>query len=200
MILNIIGTSGSGKSTLTRKIMDQYDFKVDLHIEGRKRPIGYVLSNEGNGKPLYVVGHYETACGGCDTIAKKQFDTVYELVREYAEKGHVLYEGLLLTAESNRRIELHKERPGELVLIHLTTSLEQCIESIKLRRAERTGVAPEDQPEKDTLRKNAKSKHVGAESSARKFAEAGGTVFHCDRDQAFATACEVLGLDGVISE
>jgi len=200
MIINIIGTSGSGKSTLARKIMAFYDRVTPLYVADgtRKRPIGYRCYRD-DGRTLEVIGHYETACGGCDTIATKQFDTVYARIQAAVERDFdVLYEGLLLSAESRRRVELHEAYPGEVILVHLNTPLETCVESIMQRRADKKNVAVEDLPEPaETVLKNATSKFKGAATSARKFREAGGTVFECDRDQAETVITETLELDGV---
>jgi len=192
MILNIRGTSGSGKSTLARRIMSYYDCRQPFFFPDRKQPIGYLLSKIGSPDPeLFVVGHYETACGGCDTIAEKQFDTVYSLVRARARMGqHVLYEGLLLTAEANRLIALHRDEPGKVVVIQLTTPLELCRESVIARRAAKGS----EKPLGPNFRKNLESKHKAGLATLRRFQAAGVTCFECDRDQAEATACEVLGL------
>jgi shikimate kinase len=200
VIINIIGTSGSGKSTLARKVMDMYCQRVPISDEGRKQPLGYTCTmhdemGEQVGRPLVVLGHYETACGGCDTIPTGQFDRVYQLVRQYHEAGNdVLFEGLLLSAEHNRRAALHNDFPGEVVLVHLTTDFETCIQSIKQRRAAKRGVPVEEQEEKESLRKNALSKYKGSQAIAAKFEAVGGTVFHCDREQAEAVILETLEL------
>ncbi len=183
MIINIRGTSGSGKTTLVRKIMEQYGRCQVYKEPGRRQPIGYVcrepINNNVASQPLAVIGHYETACGGCDTIQK--MDHVYELVRESYKSGyHVLYEGLLLSAEVNRAQALHDDGFPLCIVGLDQVPLEVCLDSVNQRRMDRLG------PEKFTpvKEKNTKSKFKGVQSSMRRFQEAGVRVESCDRDSA----------------
>jgi len=68
-VIQIRGTSGSGKSTLVRQVMGLYYEKQPLFKRGRKQPIGYILTHPDT-PSLFVPGHYESACGGLDTISK----------------------------------------------------------------------------------------------------------------------------------
>jgi hypothetical protein len=43
---------------------------------------------------LYIIGPYETPCGGCDAI--QPYGLIPGLIRKYAARGHVLFEGLLI--------------------------------------------------------------------------------------------------------
>ncbi len=142
MILNIRGTSGSGKSTIVREIMDLYPGNR-LRVKrspspktGRqsKNPLCYVLHrHEPHGRPLVVVGHYESACGGCDTIP--DMDHIFSIVREaHLSSKDVLFEGLLISAEFNRTYALHTDRMP-LMVIGLSTPLEECLASVERRRA-----------------------------------------------------------------
>lgn len=135
MIVNIRGTSGAGKSTLVRAVMSHYASTHPHYVEKRKQPIGYTLHHHYSGKSLYVPGHYETACGGCDTI--KTLDQIFGAVRE-ADSGkiNVLFEGMLLCSDTKRIIELAREVP-ETIIISLTTPIEQCCNNIRKRRAAR---------------------------------------------------------------
>ncbi len=131
MIITLKGCSGSGKSTIVRKVMGLYDEKLPQFIDGRKRPIGYVCRKKGV-KDLFVVGHYETACGGCDTISKA--DYTFELIREKHTQGmNVLFEGLLLTADYNRTAALHTDDIDVRAVV-MNTPLDVCLASINERR------------------------------------------------------------------
>ena len=77
MIINIRGTSGSGKSFLVRHIMRLYPKQVPVYVSDRRQPISYTLSR--SGRKLLVVGHYESVCGGCDTV--HSMDAIFDLVR-----------------------------------------------------------------------------------------------------------------------
>lgn len=202
MIINVRGTSGSGKSTLARLIMELYgerrvlyggsQYLNELQLPQRSRPYGYLMTRPATAtRPLFVPGHYETACGGCDTIAKEQFETVYKLVRHMAGKGcDVLFEGLLLSAESARLIQLHKDGlPVEVV--ELTTPLEQCLEGIKARRLAKGKADEEFAP---SVLKNATSKQKGSASCMRKFELAGVPCMSLDRDAALARVRRLLDL------
>lgn len=197
MIINIRGTSGSGKSTLVRRVMELYNSKTEWRDESmlpeRKRPLGYVLTRNDDGRPLFVPGHYETACGGCDTIAESQFENVYMLVRQFATAGHdVLYEGLLLSAESARAIKLHQDGLGPIMVVALSTPLEVCLDGIRARREAKSGLPAEAFA--DSVLKNATSKQKGTVSCMRKMEEAGIRTRWCSRDDAFNEVVRVLDL------
>ena len=188
MIISIRGTSGSGKSTIVRRVMDLYQFKVAKFIEGRKQPISYELFNEGDSDslPLAVIGHYESPCGGCDTI--HEFDDVFKYVRQAQEDGfHVLFEGVLLYCEIPRTIALAQEFPT--TIIAMTTSIDVCIESINLRRAAKNPLKDDVDP------KNTITKFNGTITSMRRLEEAGVAVRWCDREQAFALILKQFNLN-----
>jgi hypothetical protein len=100
---------------------------------------------------LCIVGHYETACGGCDTI--DGFDYIYDIVNKMADLGRdVVFEGLLINSDVRRLIELGQKYP--LHVVELNTSIETCLESVNQRRRERgveEGVNPRNTIEKKRL-------------------------------------------------
>lgn len=186
MIINIKGTSGSGKSTIVRKIMDLYKGqKIPYKEAGRRQPIGYVLYRseaQHSGKPLAVVGHYETACGGCDTINK--MDRIYELVRQAHQNGYdVLFEGLLLSAEFQRTYKLHADELPLLVL-GMDIPLDVCIESVNKRRWAKNPDKPPVNP------KNTESKWKGTKSTIRKLQEHGVDARWVQREEALELIME----------
>lgn len=173
-IIQIRGTSGSGKSTLTRRIMELYPTKTRVKISGRKQPLGYMLSGMGD-RQLAVIGHYETPCGGCDTIPS--LDEIYRLVRQSHEQGHdVLFEGLLISSEINRSQALHDDGLPFHIL-QLDTPLQLCLDSVNARRrAKRGDDAPGVNP------KNTESKFKGTVSTCNKLKQGGVDVITGDRD------------------
>jgi len=132
VIVNIRGTSGSGKSYLVRAVMDRYFSREAIHVEGRKQPLCYRLKRQDGGRDLWVIGHYEGACGGADTV--KTIDQTYHLVRNgHAGDLDVIYEGLVAQNNVTKCIELHQEG-FPLLVVALNTSLEDCQKSIQARR------------------------------------------------------------------
>jgi len=216
MLINLRGTSGSGKSTIIRQVMELYDTKNAVRLKGdeRKQPIGYSLSKKmakGNDKLLAVLGHYETNCGGCDTITS--MDKIYEQVRAAADTSYdVLFEGLLLSAEVNRTLALHTDG-YPLLVIGLDTPLELCLSSVngrrqgtfdkrleaalaenaaRLERGLKTKPLPE--PRGDVKPKNTESKYKATVSTMKRLADNGVATEWHDRDGALARIREVLGI------
>lgn len=182
-VINIRGTSGSGKSTLIRRLVELYPEKTPVHVEGRKQPLFYELRGEGLA-PLSLLGHYETPCGGCDTIPS--MDRIYDLARERLVAGDsVLYEGLLISAEVNRAVALHTDG-YDLTVVHLQTPLELCVDSVNQRRWAKTPDKPGVNP------KNTQAKFKQTIATCKKLAAQGITVIEADRDSAFEAIKELL--------
>lgn len=185
MIINVRGTSGSGKSTLVREIMGLYEAKAPQFVSGRKRPLGYILSDSSMKLPLAVVGHYETPCGGCDTIP--QMERIFELVRWSHNQGYnVLFEGLLISADSKRTLELAKTG-YPLRVVALNTPIEVCLSGINDRRVKRMG---DDYTPVNP--KNTESKHKGVRSSMAKLQANNVDAVWADRERAYEIVKELL--------
>lgn len=155
--------------------MDLFEFKSPRFIDGRKQPIGYRLRNV-DGPALSVIGHYETACGGCDTI--HSFDEVFHHVRSEHEMGYnVLFEGVLLYCEMPHTIMLHVEGiPFQVIA--LDTSLEECVYSVNLRRVERGDWEPVNPA-------NTETKWKGTKTSMKRLVAAGVPVHWENRESAY---------------
>ena len=221
-IVNLRGTSGSGKSTVIRRVMETYPMRVSVKREGRERPIGYICTwakiPEGR-RPLFVLGHYETDCGGCDTIPEIQ--QVYDMVREAATVYgmDVLYEGLLISAEFRRTHEMSMEPGLGHHTIGLDVPLDVCLASINARRAanharrleateaynaQREAAAlaagrkppkprPLPEPRGEVSEVNTKSKWRATRSTMQKLMDAGARAEWHDRDSAVVRIRELLG-------
>lgn len=190
MIINIRGTSGSGKSTLVRNVLACYESRTVFKEPSRRQPIGYLYHRRKTlgqpGRSLAVVGHYETACGGCDTIPN--LERTFELVRQSHAAGHdVLFEGLLISSEVNRTVALHTDGLP-LQIIALDTPLDICIESINQRRWAKN---PDKPP---VATKNTTSKHRAVELSMKRFKEAGLDACWLSRMLALDHVKKELGL------
>ena len=186
MIINIRGTSGSGKSTLVRRVRELYNGATLRFKEpGRKQPIGYVHYRN-QGRSLAIIGHYETPCGGCDTISK--MEDIFGRVREAHDLGHdVIFEGLLISADVNRTAALHQEG-YPLLVVGMDVPLDECLASVNKRRwaknPEKPGVNP----------KNTASKFKGVQQSMERLATLGVTTAWHTRDGALARIRQELGL------
>lgn len=187
MIINIRGTSGSGKTTLARQVMGLFESRIVFRKEGRRQPLGYVYRRKGGqGKSLAVVGHYETACGGCDTIPS--LDDVYQLVRDANGQGYdVLFEGLLISSEVQRLIAL-KEFGIKTLVVGLQVPLDVCLSSVNERRWAKDPSKPAVNP------KNTTSKYRAVELSMKRLKEAGVNAVWQDRQGAFELIRSELGL------
>lgn len=185
MIIQIRGTSGSGKSTVMRDIMGRMGDWQAHYVDGRKKPLFYVSRSEW---PLTVVlGHYESPCGGCDTIgsAREVAVMIEEVLRtvakvEIGDDGwtehyiipHILCEGLLLSEDVKWTKEMNDVR-----CFFLTTPLERCLEQIKGRRAEAGNEKP--------LNPGNTTNRVSVIERARvKLVEAGIPCRRCSPEQA----------------
>lgn len=134
MIVNIRATSGAGKSTIAREIMARYPPRP---LKRNGKVVGYEVALPSG--PLFIVGRYETPCGGCDGI--KTQDEVCARVRKYAKRGHVLFEGLIVTTIFERYAEL-LPRLGAYRFAFLNTPLRTCLRRVEKRRKARGNFKP----------------------------------------------------------
>jgi protein gp37 len=142
-IINIRGTSGSGKSWVARQWLQNYPTQPLYGLFGKRKPEAYECAVPGIGHPLFVIGPYETPCGGCDAI--QPYGLILDLLRKYAAQGHVLFEGLLIGDSYGSAGALLDQLSGEGVssaVIRLNTPLEQCLERVQQRRAQRGDSRP----------------------------------------------------------
>jgi len=121
VIIQVRGTSGSGKSTVMRKVKDRLAGWESHYVEGRKKPLWYRRGN------LYVLGHYESPCGGCDTIGSAR--QVYEVIQGLPLDATILCEGLLLSEDVKWSSQLDGLRA-----LFLVTPVDICLERIEARR------------------------------------------------------------------
>jgi hypothetical protein len=163
--------------------MTRYASRIPTKIEGRKQPIGYLCGRKSDdGPPLWVVGHYETSCGGGDTIPSIQM--VYDQVVENAEKGFdVIYEGLIIQSDVKRCIETAKRFP--LLCIALNTSLDDCKAGIQARRDARGDTRPISMD-------NTIAKAKSLPSQQRRLLAGGVDFRFLNREEALRTVLESL--------
>lgn len=172
MIIQIRGTSGSGKSTVMRKVMLAFPVGCDrwspVQKEGRKQPLYYARGD------IAIAGHYESPCGGCDTIGSAR--QVFELLQtELKLYKYVLCEGLLLSEDVKWTSQLRLT--NDLRVVFLTTPLETCLVQIGQRRAE----AGNDKP---LNVKNTSNRVATIERARLKLEELGVRCVRASSDQA----------------
>jgi adenylate kinase family enzyme len=131
MLIKLHGTSGSGKSTIARALMD----RAMLTVLDR----AYKVDRVDIVRPIYIIGTYNSQCGGCDTLTATE---QIEQIHKYAPLGHVFYEGLL-GSEYYGKLGQASERYGkEHVFAFLDTPIEVCIERVKARRLAKGNTKP----------------------------------------------------------
>lgn len=187
--VNIRGTGGSGKSTLVRRVMELYASKAPVYRDGRRQPIYYQLTGGRNN--LLVPGHYETACGGCDTI--KTVDEVYALID--STSSDVLYEGIIAQDDVTRAVAFSKRvgvDGGSLVVIRLNTPIEVCLDRIRGRRAEAAKAKGKD-PE-PLNEKNTRGRYESQLRICSRLKDAGVSVEALSCEDAFVRVRELLGV------
>lgn len=130
MIITLRGTSGSGKSTVAFTLLK--NFPSEKVMDGKKI-LGYRV-DAGLSKPIYLVGKYETACGGTDAI-NTQKESCDRAIRWHEAGGHVILEGLLLSGGGPKaEVTARVTETGDYRHAFLDTPLEVCIERVKKRR------------------------------------------------------------------
>lgn len=146
------GTNGSGKTHVARYLLEESKAKPILHLGKKVRAYQGRL----DGNPLFILGSYETACGGCDTISSVQ--EVADLLRLLMtnnddadcfevskEHGIVFFEGLMISHMLGT-VGAMQEKLGKdkNVLAFLDTPLDKCIEHVTTRRMKRGDHRPFD--------------------------------------------------------
>lgn len=187
-IINIRGTNGSGKSTVVRQVMRHYA-AVPVLRTGRRQPIGYACAPpRAHVNKLWVPGHYNTACGGCDTITTVA--DAYEEVERGLEQGYdVLFEGIM--TQDNQQYMFNwtaQQQSYRILVIGLTTFISDCIDGINSRREARGNSKPVDP-------KNTIARERSVKNNLERLKQAGIDVRHLDREAALKAVLVQLGLE-----
>lgn len=181
MIINVRGTHGSGKSTLARNIMSHYE---DRHeIFGGRSPIAYVCTSDSL-QSLYVAGNYSDGVGGgCDHL--KTMKDIFEPMGKVVQRGlNVLFEGILAQHSMPRMQEL-RDLTEDIYVVVLSTSVEQCAESVRERRLRKGNTKPLNTS-------NLEKEFRSVQSAARRLRGEGFSVHDLSRDEALAFALGML--------
>lgn len=131
-IVKLHGCSGAGKTTVARVLMEMAD-KV-LVIEGPKagRHEAYAVYVAGFDRPVFLLGSYQNACGGMDTVASA--GEAIDLVKVYAKEGHVFHEGLLQSTYYGAMGKSSQQYGPDYIYAFLNTPIDVCLARIEERR------------------------------------------------------------------
>jgi hypothetical protein len=135
VIINLRGTHGSGKSHTILGLLEKGKAKPIRGQLGIRKPEAYELKLPGVPKPVYVLGPYTNKCGGCDAI--QPYDIILELIERYAAKGHVIFEGALVSSSYGRVGRLMEKWGQEAVMAFMALPIEDCLGNVRTRRAAR---------------------------------------------------------------
>lgn len=152
------------------------------HEKGRELPLWYRVKDSELRRPAALLGHYENPTGGCDTI--KPLEKAFELVYALGEEHNVLYEGLFCMNHT-RGAELAETFGDAMVVLQLTTSLEQCMQSINDRRAARGVGALEN-------KKNTEGNYRRCQRYCSTMHDAGARVIKVSRKDALDALLDLL--------
>lgn len=135
-IVNIRGTSGSGKSTLVHRFLAEYPhISLVRQLGPMKKPkiVAYKVHTSVFDKPTFIIGSYATQCGGCDSLSYKgSHDDMEAMVREFAQEGNVIFEGLTISSTLTRWKRIDDEY-GDFVWAFMMTPEEECHQRILAR-------------------------------------------------------------------
>ena len=172
MIISVRGTHGSGKSELMKAFLQETQGRPLYGRLGLSRPEAYECA-VGLSAPVYILGPYETPCGGCDAI--QPYDRILDLMRQYRTRGHVLLEGALVSSSFGRVGQLMAEDRGN-IMAFLMTPLEECLQRVASRRLSRGDARPLNPA-------NTIHKHKSIQRSRRQIAHAGVRIVDLDAVQ-----------------
>lgn len=132
LFVHLRGTSGSGKTTVARTLMNNYPHET---MFSKGKPAGVRIEVPGWNWPVFLLGKYDTVCGGMDTIPT-QAECVERATKAY-QHGHVLAEGLLASnvgPEATFSAGAIAAAGPNVRFLFLDTPLEVCIARVEERR------------------------------------------------------------------
>lgn len=173
-IVNIRGCNGSGKSWIIRRLIKEssatpiYDDPESGRLLGRV--IGY--RGEYKGTPIYFIGSYEIMSGGADWVMKQfgGLNDVCDLVRRFAGKGHVFFEGFIVSGLFQRFYDLSQELGG-ITWCYIDTPLEVCYKRIEARNKGKTAASGRIRGSSGT--RHVEHKFIETERTRQKFENMG---------------------------
>lgn len=161
---------------------------VNVMLKDRKKPFSVLFEGMEHITPFAVIGHYDAACGGADTI-KLKADAYAEAIRLHREGYNVVIEGLLISSDPVGTNRMMQESGADMHVIDLDVTAEVCKESIQKRRSSKGST--KEWSDKTESNMNAKMKGV-ISTRRRLINEFKIPVNVLDRDSAFKFAQKLL--------
>ena len=173
-IVNIRGCNGSGKSWIIRQLMKETNAKPIYEQPKTGKLIGRIIAYKGIYKndPVFFIGSYEIMSGGADHVMKHfgGIEDVCELVRRFAGKGHVFFEGFIISGLFQRFYDLSQELGG-ITWCYIDTPLKVCYQRIEARNKDKTAASGRIRGSCGTL--HVEKKFISTERTRQKFKDAG---------------------------
>lgn len=184
-VINIRATGGAGKSYLIHSFMEKFGAKPIRHssqesLLGGGGEIRAYKVQYGR-TPVYIIGSYDKGkgrIGGADTIRTQ--DIVCNRIRRFHKRGHVIFEGFIISGLYSRYKALSDE-VGGMIWAYLDTPLELCIERISKRNK---GKAFQTD--------NTEAKHRATQATKRKALADGETIVNIRHTQPLQDLCKLL--------
>lgn len=131
-IIKIMGCSGAGKTTAARSILDM-SLYVDVIQNEKGKDEAYFTTQASIPNPVILLGNYRGAnCGGMDTVGSANL--AIAMVQTYADKGHVIHEGLLQSTYYGAMGTDSLQYGDRYIYAILDTPIELCLERVVHRR------------------------------------------------------------------
>jgi hypothetical protein len=136
-VIKLGGCNGSGKTSVAKAVMDLAEVMPFRWTGNRKSPNFY--DGQWQGRPVVVLGSYESACGGMDTISDKdeRVAMIKWAIENIDDNGIVFFEGLM-TGKTYGALgamsEVHKAMGTPWLYAFLDTPFEVCVERVLTRR------------------------------------------------------------------
>lgn len=147
-VIKLGGCNGSGKTSVARAIMSYVSgdgMKGGWYSGAKKNPNFY--HTKYSNVEIVVLGNYDNACGGMDTISDKE--ERLRLLRHLCKPGRVVfYEGLITGKTYGAMGELSEQHvrsgKGRWLYAFMDTPFDVCVERVMQRRAEAGNTNPFD--------------------------------------------------------
>lgn len=135
IVISLRGTNGAGKSHLVHKLIERATAVTELREhqpDGHRRinPSGFLIQLPETPRKTFIPGHYRIQNGGVDTLPG--LIHAYAMMGEHLERDHdVVYEGKNMSDGVSGALLTFTRQ--QLIVVALTTSLQECIASVRAR-------------------------------------------------------------------